>query len=609
MTNGDPNLNTQEMTTEASPHWSITGSANCLPIGTRLAEFEITGVVGEGGFGNVYLAFDHSLQRTVAIKEYMPVALASRGVDNSVLVQSKRHRETFETGMNSFINEARLLAQFDHPALIKVYRFWEQNRTAYMAMRYYEGQTFKNIIAKHPEKVTEAWLKPILKPILEALETLYKLQVLHRDISPDNIMIQNNGEAVLLDFGAARQILGDMTQALTVILKPGFAPVEQYAEDGDMKQGPWTDIYALSAVMYLAITRQAPPTSVTRMLKDPIELLHSAPRAGFSKEFLAAIDKGMAVKPQDRPQTIAEFTKLLGIDKTGSAPVSNLPSAKSSSSRRPSGESSSKADPRELQKGKATPADKTAVGAKTGAGQKKNVSNKGSWALVAAGLILACAYGTYHVTHRGQIDNSNTDPGAAIATNNNAQPLPASSPLPASNVTANAVAASASGASAGASTAAASSKPDSTPAPDASSHTKLPAAAAMASTPATTKPPVVASLPTTTHPDTKTPAASAPALGAPATNAPVAGAPDATVQDPSAVDSTSALFRLSVKPWANVFVDGVAKGVTPPLKRLVLPEGKHQIKLVNPNFPEHSIEVNVNSKKRFGVIEYDFTAR
>jgi serine/threonine protein kinase len=177
------------------------------------------------------------------------VALASRGADNAVLVQTKRHKETFETGMNSFINEARLLAQFDHPALIKVYRFWEQNNTAYMAMRYYEGQTFKNIVAKHPEVVSEAWLKPILKPILEALETLYKIQILHRDISPDNIMIQTNGEAVLLDFGAARQILGDMSQALTVILKPGYAPVEQYAEDSDMKQGPWTDIYALSGVM------------------------------------------------------------------------------------------------------------------------------------------------------------------------------------------------------------------------------------------------------------------------------------------------------------------------------------------------------------------------
>src|SRR6185369_6241084 len=110
---------------------------NCLPIGTRISEFEIRQVIGEGGFGIVYLAFDHSLQRTVAIKEYMPSALAARSTDHTVSVRSKRHAEAFEAGLRSFINEARLLAQFDHPALVKVYRFWEQHGTAYMVMRYY----------------------------------------------------------------------------------------------------------------------------------------------------------------------------------------------------------------------------------------------------------------------------------------------------------------------------------------------------------------------------------------------------------------------------------------------------------------------------------------
>ena len=287
--------------------------------------------------------------------------------------------------MNSFINEARLLAQFDHPALIKVYRFWEQNNTAYMAMRYYEGQTFKNIVAKHPDVVSEAWLKPILKPILEALETLYKIQILHRDISPDNIMIQTNGEAVLLDFGAARQILGDMSQALTVILKPGYAPVEQYAEDSDMKQGPWTDIYALSAVMYFAIAKKVPPTSVTRLLKDPIELLQNSPRPGFSKEFLAAIDKGMAVKPNERPQSVAEFSKLLGIDKAGPAQANSLLSAKSSAAQKKADANAKSGDARGHKSKSPSSAAK--------------VSNKGSWVLIAAGVI-AAAIGIYHMSHR-----------------------------------------------------------------------------------------------------------------------------------------------------------------------------------------------------------------
>jgi non-specific serine/threonine protein kinase len=204
---------------------------NSLPIGTRLAEFEIRQVIGEGGFGIVYLAFDHSLQRTVAIKEYMPAALASRASDHTVSVRSRRHAEAFGAGLRSFINEARLLAQFDHPALVKVYRFWELHGTAYMAMRYYEGRTFKSVVGDHPELVSEAWLKDLLKPVLGALEALYAANILHRDVSPENIMIQPDGRPVLLDFGAARQIVQDMAQSLTVILKPGFAPVEQYADD------------------------------------------------------------------------------------------------------------------------------------------------------------------------------------------------------------------------------------------------------------------------------------------------------------------------------------------------------------------------------------------
>ena len=564
---------------ETSPHWSITGSANCLPIGTRLAEFEITGVIGEGGFGNVYLAFDHSLQRTVAIKEYMPVSLASRGIDNSVLVQTKRHRETFETGMNSFINEARLLAQFEHPALIKVYRFWEQNRTAYMAMRYYEGQTLKAIVSKHPERVTEAWLKPILKPLLEALETLYKLQVLHRDISPDNIMIQNTGEAVLLDFGAARQVLGDMTQALTVILKPGFAPVEQYAEDSDMKQGPWTDIYALCAVMYLAITKQSPPTSVTRLLKDPIEQLQSKPRPGFSKEFLAAIDKGMAVKPQERPQTIAEFSRLLGIDK--STPVANLPGTKGSSSSA-AGQSAQRkpGEQRDPQKAKSASA-KPVPPAKV---QKKNVSSKGSWALVAAGVVLAAAYIIYQVSHRThelRVDaDSAANDGAAAPAQQAAQIPAAASPASASAGT-----------------------PDAAPVVSPAVAMNKPASASSTTVaPSATKPAGATAAASTSAAPTD--AKSTPPATAAAATAPTG---TETANGEQGVDATSALYRIQVKPWANVLVDGSPKGVSPPLKRLVLPEGKHQIKLVNPNFPDHTIDVTVNAKKRFGVIDYDFT--
>ncbi|MFC6520366.1 serine/threonine protein kinase [Undibacterium arcticum] len=301
-----------------------SGSSNCLPIGTRLSDFEITGVIGEGGFGIVYMAFDHSLQRTVAIKEYMPMSLAARGHHNTVLVRAAKHLEAFDTGLKSYINEARLLAQFDYPALVKVYRFWEENKTAYMAMQYYQGQTLQHLAEHRPELITESWLKKMLQSILSGLDLLYKAQVLHRDISPENIMIQKNGAPVLLDFGAARQVISGMPQSLTVILKPRFAPVEQYADDESMAQGPWTDIYALSAVIYSLIAKKAPPSSVARMIKDPIENLSTANYPAYSESFLDAINVGLRVLPEQRPKTIAEFRILLGV-KAGAVSYSPAP--------------------------------------------------------------------------------------------------------------------------------------------------------------------------------------------------------------------------------------------------------------------------------------------
>src|SRR5690349_25118036 len=162
---------------------------NALPLGTRLGEFEIVGIVGEGGFGIVYLAYDHSLDRKVALKEYMPSALAEREGTTSVKVKSQRNAETFSAGLRSFINEARLLAQFDHPALVKVYRFWEANGTAYMAMPYYGGRTLRDILRADPAQASEAWLKKLLVPLLDALELLHAHRCYHRDVAPDNIQV------------------------------------------------------------------------------------------------------------------------------------------------------------------------------------------------------------------------------------------------------------------------------------------------------------------------------------------------------------------------------------------------------------------------------------
>ncbi|MDQ3059947.1 MAG: DUF4384 domain-containing protein [Pseudomonadota bacterium] len=286
---------------------------NVLQSGVRLGEFEILSVIGSGGFGIVYLAYDHSLQRKVALKEYMPSSLAARSNFLHVTVKSERHAETFQAGMRSFINEARLLAQFDHPSLLKVYRFWEANGTAYMAMPFYQGLTLTQTLRGREAPPDEAWLKSLLAPLLDALETLHAEQCFHRDIAPDNILMLADDRPLLLDFGAARRAIGGMAQAFTVILKPGYAPIEQYADVATMQQGAWTDLYALASVVHFAITGRPPAPSVARMVCDPQIPLAQSAAGRYSDAFLQVIDRALGVKPQDRPQSVAEFRLLLGL--------------------------------------------------------------------------------------------------------------------------------------------------------------------------------------------------------------------------------------------------------------------------------------------------------
>jgi len=294
--------------TGAAPH-----DPNVLPAGCRLNEYVIEFALAHGGFGVVYLARDEQLYRQVAIKEFMPGALAARRDGFSVVVRSERYRAAFEAGLRSFVNEARLLARFDHPALVKVYRFWEQNDTAYMVMPYYRGQTLKEWLRAQGAPVPEATLLRIVGAVLEPLERLHAENVFHRDVAPDNILMLEGGQPLLLDLGAARQIIGDMTQALTVFLKPGYAPVEQYGEFQSMRQGPWTDIYAVAAVMYLAVTGKAPVPSVGRFFRDELQPLQYLAEGKYSPRFLSAIDSALAPRPEDRPASVAEFRRALGI--------------------------------------------------------------------------------------------------------------------------------------------------------------------------------------------------------------------------------------------------------------------------------------------------------
>jgi len=282
-----------------------------LPPGTRINDYRIDRVLGEGGFGIVYLATDVVLERQVAIKEYLPSSMAARaGQSLTVLVKSTVHEETFSIGLRSFVNEAKLLARFDHPALLKVHQFWEENGTAYMAMPYYQGPTLKDHLAKLGRQPTETEVRAWLMPLLDALEVLHKAHCYHRDIAPDNILLTDHGP-LLLDFGAARRVIGDLTHALTAMLKPGFAPIEQYGEMPGITQGPWTDIFALASVLYVAISGKRTLASVERLLNDQLKPLATVAEGRCGNAFLAAIDTALAIHPKDRPQSIAEFRALL----------------------------------------------------------------------------------------------------------------------------------------------------------------------------------------------------------------------------------------------------------------------------------------------------------
>ena len=289
-------------------------SNNSLPDTFQLAEFTLQKRIGEGGFSIVYLAKDTSLDRLVAIKEYMPSSLASRSSDLTVSVKSDRYLETFNAGMKSFINEAKLLGQFDHASVVKVYRFFESNGTAYMVMPFYEGRTLKQVLKDMGGPPDEAWLKSLLRPVMDALELIHSYQCFHRDIAPDNIMILGDGRPLLIDFGAARRVIGDMTQALTAILKPGFAPIEQYADIPGIRQGGWTDVYALAGVIYYALMGKAPVPSVARVVTDSLVPLTKQLQGRYSEQFLSGIDAALKVRPEERIQSATEFRDALGLD-------------------------------------------------------------------------------------------------------------------------------------------------------------------------------------------------------------------------------------------------------------------------------------------------------
>ncbi len=293
---------------------SLSEFPDALPIGTVLGDFTVTKVIGLGGFGIVYMAHDRALERTVAIKEYLPITIAGRTNAQTVLVRSTHQLDTYTSGLHSFMREARLQARFSHPAMLEVYQVWEQNGTAYMAMRYYPGSSLRDLRhdAQGSQLFDEASIERIMSPVFDALEELHSQSILHRDVSPDNILIMPSGAPVLLDFGSARMVVAGAEQSLTTVLKPGYAPIEQYADDGAMEQGPWTDVYGLGAVLHFLAVGNAPPQAVTRLLGGSLREFDEQAPFRYSPAFVAAVNGALVVKPHDRLKSVAALRDALG---------------------------------------------------------------------------------------------------------------------------------------------------------------------------------------------------------------------------------------------------------------------------------------------------------
>jgi len=282
-----------------------------LTPGTRLGELEIKRVLADGGFGIVYLARDHALDRDVAVKEFMPAHLVERSQGTVVTVQSSASAESFAVGLRAFIEEAKLLASFSHPAIVKVYRFWEANGTAYMLMPYLHGPTLSDVRRSMSEPPTEAWMRSMIEPLLDALALLHSRGVCHRDVAPDNVVVTAPGEPVLLDFGAARRLIGDPLHPVTSVVKPSYAPIEQYADATHLQQGPWTDLYGLAALVAYLIDGKPPLPATTRCVHDDMTPLSKRKIAGVSARFLTAFEWAFAVRPHDRPHSVAALREAL----------------------------------------------------------------------------------------------------------------------------------------------------------------------------------------------------------------------------------------------------------------------------------------------------------
>lgn len=305
----------QEINTDdiKCPHCGFDPNAykvnpRCLRLGTKLAGKYIIGkVIGEGGFGITYIGWDEKLELPIAIKEFFPPKIASRDTttgNNTIYMFDHADEKSFEEGMRRSVKEARSMSKLEaYEGIVSIRDFFNENKTAYIIMEYVDGETLKEYLKENGKMEPEDVLK-VMKPVMKALEQMHRTGMIHRDISPDNIMIRRDGQVKLIDFGAARVAQEEDEKSLTVMLKRGFSPEEQYRSKGH--QGPWTDIYALCATMYYMLTGVIPPESMERVLEDKYVSLKEYD-IELDTKIADAIDKGLCVLAKNRYQSMSDL--------------------------------------------------------------------------------------------------------------------------------------------------------------------------------------------------------------------------------------------------------------------------------------------------------------
>lgn len=284
---------------------------HCLRKGTRLiGRYTIERVLGQGGFGITYLGIDELHEKKVAIKEFFPQGIVTRNIEyeDAVTVTFVGEKDNYNKGKEKFLKEARIMARFSKDeGIVKAQDFFEINNTAYIVMEYLEGIALKQYLREN-ERIEPEELLELFVPLIESLDEIHSQGLIHRDISPDNIMVLLGGKIKLMDFGAARDYTDFGEKSLSLILKPGYAPPEQYQTHG--VQGPWTDIYALCATMYKCLTGENPPDAIERVMDDNLKEI-SEFGIPVSKQMEETIIKGMSISARNRYQNIEEFCEDL----------------------------------------------------------------------------------------------------------------------------------------------------------------------------------------------------------------------------------------------------------------------------------------------------------